>query len=291
MYGARAGRTARVRKLCWHTTLGDISVQEPQYRSASKKVRPFAQSAQVSARGCSRLLQRVLTDFGADMAYARVMDKLVEHYGIVVPESTIRRVTLEHARKIHTRTQGSPQGLPQRVAPTQTFIVETDSTMVPTVKSPDLPGDKRKNKTVQWAEAKISLAHVQGSKEMSYAATLQGDVHSVGKQLRKCARRAGFGKGHRVHGVGYGAPWIAKQVKYSFGQQGSYLVDFFHVCDYLSAAAQAICTQSAEQQAWLSTQKERLKTSRFEPLLNDLQSNIEPTNTPDDEAPIRQCWR
>lgn len=28
--------------------------------------------------GCSRLLERVLTDFGADLPYARAMDKVVE---------------------------------------------------------------------------------------------------------------------------------------------------------------------------------------------------------------------
>jgi hypothetical protein len=34
-----------------------------------------------------------MTDFGADLPYAKAMDKLVEHYGVVLAESTIRRVT------------------------------------------------------------------------------------------------------------------------------------------------------------------------------------------------------
>ena len=146
-------------------------------------------------------------------------------------------------------------------------------------------------KSVQWNEAKISLAHVAGSKEMSFAATLQGDVQLVGKQLRKCARRVGFGKGHRVHGVGDGAPWIARQVKKNFGQQGSYLVDFFHACDYLSAAAQGIATEPAQQQTWLTQQKKCLKTDGLNALLNELQANLESAETPEDMAPVRQCWR
>jgi hypothetical protein len=36
----------------------------------------------------------VVTDFGADVAFAQVMDKLVEHYGVVLGESTIRRITV-----------------------------------------------------------------------------------------------------------------------------------------------------------------------------------------------------
>lgn len=219
------------------------------------------------------------------------MDKVVEHYGIVVAESTIRRVTLRHAGQIHKYSEGAPQGLPNALGVRQTVIVQTDGTMVPTVQSNNTVGDKRKNKSVQWNEAKISLAHVAGSKEMSFAATLQGDVHAVGKQLRKCARRVGFGKGHRVHGVGDGAPWIARQVKKNFGQQGSYLVDFFHVCDYLSAAAQGIATEPAQQQAWMTQQKERLKTDGLNALLNELQENLESPETPEDMAPVRRCWR
>lgn len=245
----------------------------------------------MSARGCSRRLQRTVTDFGADVPYAKAMDKLVEHYGIVLAESTIRRVTQHHAQVVHQRGQGKPIGLPKPVAAEQTFIVEMDGTMVPTVQSDPMQADKRKGKTVQWQEAKVSLAHVQGSKELICAATLLGGVETAGKQLRACAKRAGFGKGHRVHGVGDGAPWIATQIKERFGGQGSYLVDFYHVCDYLSAAALAIHAQTAVREQWLRTQKERLKTQGLGSLLNELQANLEPSDTVDELAPVRRCYR
>ena len=238
------------------------------------------------------MLQRALTDLGADLPYARVMDKMVEHYGVVVCESTIRRVTLGHAKKIHQRSQGFPQGLPATLgAPGQTFIAEIDGTMVPTVRADATRADRRKGKTVQWQECKVSLAHAHQSKDLFYAATLLGDVDVAGKQLRACTKRAGFGKGHRVHGLGDGAPWIARQVRQRFGSQGSYLVDFYHVCDYLSAAAKAIEDQPAAQQVWLDTQRQRLKTERPDAVLQALHEHIEPGATPDEDAPIRQCWR
>jgi hypothetical protein len=254
-------------------------------------VRPFAQSAGVSARGCSRRLQRALTDLGADLPYAQVMDKLVEHYGVVVAESTIRRITLAHAQHIHQRSGGFPQGLPSAVAPSQTFIAQIDGTMVPTVRSDAAPVDRRKGKTVQWQEAKVSLAHAHGSCSLFYAATLQGDVDIAGKQLRACAKRAGFDGGHRVHAVGDGAPWIASQVKRRFGCQGSYLLDFYHVCGYLHAAAQAIDDQPAAQQAWLQRQRQRLQTQRIDALLDELQAHLEPQAAADEDAPVRRCWR
>jgi hypothetical protein len=40
-----------------------------------------------------------------------------------------------------------------------------------------------------------------------------------------------------VHAVGDGAPWIVGQIEDLFSEQGSYLIDFYHVCEYLSAAA------------------------------------------------------
>jgi hypothetical protein len=168
-----------------------------------------------------------MTDFGADLPYAKAMDKLVEHYGVVLAESTVRRVTHKHAQTtVCQRNQGKPLGLPKRVAPQQTFVVEMDGTMVPTVKADPSQADKRKGKSVQWQEAKVGLAHVQGSKELTYGATLLGDVNTVGKQLRACAKRAGFGKGHRIHGVGDAAPWIAHQIKKCFGGQSAYCRGF-----------------------------------------------------------------
>lgn len=77
------------KKLSWHTTFGDINIDEPQYRDGSKRVRPFAQSANVSNHGYSLPLQRVVTDFGADQSFGQAVDKLAEHYGVVLNESAI----------------------------------------------------------------------------------------------------------------------------------------------------------------------------------------------------------
>lgn len=269
---------------------------EPQYRRGSRRIRPFADSAGVSARCCSRLLQRAATDFGADVSYAQAMDKLVEHYGVVLGESTIRRITQHHGQCMHERSGGCPQGLPEKVVGRQTFIVEADGSMVPTVSlradTADARADRRKGKRTQWQEVKLSLAHAHGSQQLFFGATLDGDVATAGKQLRACAKRAGFAADHRVHALGDGAPWVAQQVKQRFGSQGSYLVDFYHVCDYLAAAAKAIEDQPAAQQHWLDEQKHRLKTAGgLDAVLRTLQGHLEPAETAEDDAPVRQCWR
>ena len=248
------------------------------------------QSAKVSHRGCSLPLQRAVTDFGADQSFAQVMDKLVEHYGIILGESSIRRITEGHARKIF-ETAKTSDAWPTQLGSSAVVIVEMDGGMVPIVE-PDLSKpDKRKGKKLQWKEAKICLAHPQGSKTLSYGGTLQGDVVAAGQQLFDCAVRAGFGTNTDVHGVGDGAQWIADQVEDQFGAQGSYLLDFYHVCDYLAAAAKSMIADPAGQHTWMDEQKIRLKTQRSDELIALLHLHLEPPDVDDSEAPVRQCHR
>lgn len=152
----------RQKKLQWHSTFGEITVEEPQYRRDNKRIRPFVSSAKIDHRGCSRPLQRVVTDFGADVAFAQAMDKLVERYGILIAESTIRRVTELHAKNIF-ETSPIDETWPDETG-CETVVVEMDGGMVPTVEADVAQKDRRKGKKLQWQEAKLCLAHVAGSK-------------------------------------------------------------------------------------------------------------------------------
>ena len=91
------------KKVCWHTTFGEISILEALFYRPGQQLRPFMTSAEITPRCCSRPLQRAMTDFGADHAFAQVPKKLREHYGINVPESTARKITLHHAQQMHAR--------------------------------------------------------------------------------------------------------------------------------------------------------------------------------------------
>src|SRR3989304_8010805 len=123
------------------------------------------------------------------------------------------------------------------------------------------------------------------------AAPRQGDVTTAGQKLFECAVQAGFGTGTRVHAVGDGAPWIADQVEDQFGAQGNYLLDFYHVCDYLAAAAKSMIADPAGQNTWMEEQKIRLKTQRSDELIALLHLHLEPPGVDDSEAPVRQCHR
>jgi hypothetical protein len=75
--------------------------------------------------------------------------------------------------------------------------------------------------------------------------------------------------------VGDGAPWIAAQVQEKFGANGSYLVDFYHACEYLGAAAKAIAPNKQAAKAWMAEQKDRLKTQNAAQVLQALLPHLE----------------
>ena len=253
-------------------------------------MRPFLRSAKVAPRGCSLPLQRVITDFAADQPFAQVPIKLQEHYGIKAAESTIQRIALGHAKTIFETSQVSPI-FPETPGKHKDIIAQTDGGMIPIVEPDAGQKDKRKGKTLSWKEAKISLAHAKGSKTPVYAGTIAGGPQVAGLQLLDCALRAGFGANSHVHAVGDGAPWIVDQVATQFGEQGSYLIDFYHVCEYLSAAAKAVSPATAAQEAWTEAQKDALKTGRVETVLRVLAPHLEVPGIDDDQAPVRRCHR
>jgi hypothetical protein len=253
-------------------------------------VRPFLLGAKVSVRGCSRPLQRAITDFAADDPFAKVPAKLREHYGFEIGESTIQRITLGHARAIFE--SDLPLGeFPKTPGRYKQIVAEIDGGMIPVMEPDAGQKDKRKGKKLYWKEGKLSLAHAEGSRTPVYGGGIEGGVEMAGRRLLDCAVRAGFGTDSRVHAVGDGAPWIAGQVERQFGDQGSYLIDLYHVCEYLSPAAKAIAPAAAAQKAWMEAQKDALKTGRLDEVLRALAPHREAPEASDDQAPVRVCHR
>ena len=241
----------------------------------------------MTARSCSLPLQRAMTDFGADHGFGRVPKKLQEHYGITVAGSTVRKITERHGGQMRAQQDrvalpGPTLGCPQQIG-------EIDGSMVPIVTSGQEAGDKRKHKTLQWQEARLVMVHAQGSVTPKFAATFGRKVEESGQALRVCAGAAGFGTNTQLHGIGDGAPWIAEQFTATFGPQASYLVDFYHVCDYL-AAASGTCAP-ATPQAWTETQKQHLKNNEATKVLKELTADVEAEEIADDHAPVRACVR
>jgi hypothetical protein len=236
--------------------------------------------------------QRAITDFGADHPFNEICKKLKEHYGIEAPVDSTRKITEHHAQKIaklESNKEKEASSVPKRI-----IIAEADGSMVPIVEYKEPPNttgnklDKRKHKVHHYCEARLSLAHEKGSTTPKFAGTF-GAVQMAGEQLMQCVQRVGFDQNTKVHCVGDGAKWIAAQVEEQFGANGTYLIDFYHLCEYLSAAA-AVCAKGKENE-WIEQQKVLLKASESNKVLLNLAPFVEPSNVPDTESPVRDCYR
>jgi hypothetical protein len=259
-------------------------VTEPLWRNGTGIERPFSASAGVSCRCRSLPLQRVMTDFGADHAFGRVPAKLKEHYGIEMAVSTIQRTTEQHAQQIYE--QETARKIAPGTAAGVIFIGEVDGSMVPVVEPSPEAEDKRKGKVLSWKEVRLNLVHRHGSVTPRFGGNFAGGVEESGRQWWRCAAKAGFGPGSQLHAVGDGAPWIANQLELQFGTRGRYLVDFFHLCEYLGEASK-VCAPD-HPQAWLDVQKDRLKANQATAVLDTLAPFVQADN---DDDPVTACDR
>jgi hypothetical protein len=249
-------------------------------------LRPFCESADVGCRSYSLGLQRVLTDFGADESFAKAAAKVKEHYRIEVPESGVRQVTHKHAsnskQQEELETRLAEKGVGQ-------VIAETDGCLIPIVRIEETNPrkDRRKQRKLEWREARLSLARRADSLSKQYKATLR-EVEQVGAQLFDCVIKAGGGRQTAIHCVGDGAGWIVRQVEQQFKGQANYLIDFYHLSEYLSKAGEVI---SGGNKQWLHKQQERMKANRVSEVVKEMEGKLEREEVSEEQAPVRACVR
>ena len=255
--------------------------------------RPFSERAGVHCRGYSLPLQRVITDFGADLPFGRIPQKLREHHGIDVPVSSAQKITQKHATQVLNQALEKLESDIPSESGVDCLIVEMDGSMIPTVntEAKEIDGvaiDRRTTRKIDWQEARLGLARTPGQTLPTFGVTF-GSVDEAGEQLLGAAIKAGLGQQTYVHGVGDGAPWIAEQIDKRLGKPGAYLIDFYHLCEYL-AAASIVCAPT-DATAWLKQQKQRLKRNHCQAVLNALRPFLEDKTVTDKQAPVRAAYR
>jgi hypothetical protein len=116
-----------------------------------------------------------------------------------------------------------------------------------------------------------------------------GGVDVAGKQLMDCFVEAGGGTQSRLHCVGDAAPWIINQVEQRFSSQASYLIDFFHVSEYLSQAAEELAGEKKCE--WLKRQQEKMKENRANEVIRSLKEGPGGGGKGGSDSAVRVCER
>lgn len=266
---------------------GQVSVTERIWCTQNRKyVRLLPAGIGVKPRGRSRRLERVLTDFGCEHSFGHAAARVFEHYGFAISASAVRETTLAHAHRAAQQLEEAYQQ-PFRQLPAVGaghVVAEADGTMICTV----APGKRTGKRPREWKEMRLAAAQAQGRKETFYAATF-GGVVEAGRRWGHCARQAGWGLNSEIHALGDGAEWIRLQTTEVFGSQGRFTCDFFHVSEYLGAAAPSCCARAPER--WRRTQQARLKRGASKQVMAALAEHLEAAGTPEEQAPVRSGHR
>jgi hypothetical protein len=215
---------------------------------------------------------------------------LKEHYRIEVPASAARLITQGHAQACLQRQELSSDSHREGV---RLLIAQMDGTNVPVVKIPEKSEknsikDRRKLRQVGWREARLSLARRPESVTARYRATM-GGVDEAGEQLEACFEEAGGGRRTSLHCVGDAAPWIINQVEQRFSSQASYLIDFFHVSEYLSEAAEELAGEKKCE--WLKQQQEKMKENLASEVIESLKEALAGRKKETGDSAVQVCER
>jgi len=217
-------------------------------------------------------LQKRITSFSADESFGNAVKKIKEHYNIDIQRSTVRNISEKHAHMMLVQKKQLHKHYASKSRPANCIIGQIDGSMVPIVETDQNQSDKRKNKKHMYREARLSLAYPKGKIDPFYNATL-GSTEKAGKQLVDCVKTVGQTKKSRIHCVGDGAPWIVEQISARFGSDATYLIDFYHLSEYIAAAA-ACCKPEAPRE-WGNTMKEHMKANNYHILIAALERHME----------------
>jgi hypothetical protein len=212
----------------------------------------------------------------------------MEHYGITVPSVSARIITETHAGRVKAQ-EALLSVIPERDGE-EYIIAGTDGSMIPIADTEAVgkESDRRKNRKCGWKEARLTLSHPKGPVSSVFGGT-PGSPDGTGDYLLNCAIRSGMGQKTEVHCAGDGAPRIADQIDRVSGEQGSFLIDFYHLCDYLSDASE-VCSVP-DFKAFFNGQKQLAGEGRMRELLIRMKPYTEPVSVPDRNASVRRCIR
>ena len=187
---------------------------ETLLRSGTKTIRPLRAQLGLTAWSYSQHLQRLMVDFGAEGSFESSSKRLKLHHQISVSSSSIRKITLRHAKII--QEQQKPQGTHGKLKSkgASRIITEMDGSMIPMVEcSPGKGKDSRKNRNCHWKEGRLCAARVQGESSTRYGVSF-GSVEQAGFTWAATVAKLDWAVTTDLHVVGDGASWIAQQLSF-----------------------------------------------------------------------------
>lgn len=230
------------------------------------------------------------------MSFQEAQKKLKEHYRLEIPLSSVQSIVENHAKNVFEFIENDKEKLKGGNA--KQLIAEMDGSMIPVVDTAipkEGKKDRRRCRKIRWQEARLCFVRDSNSVMPIFFATM-GDTERAGNLLYRAALRVGLGAKTKIHGVGDGAKWIEAQMKRVFCKNVKYLIDFYHVSEYLAAAAEHSWTSEKEQ--WRRESQNLLKESKHEEVLKRIKKRLpldwleqREEKSDIEDNPVEKCYR
>ena len=98
-----------------------------------------------------------------------------------------------------------------------------------------------------------------------------GPAEEFKKHLFACAIRNGYGQFKEIVVLGDGATWIRNMVEELF-PDAQQILDFYHLCENVHTFAKSLFKSDGESKSWAETICEKLKKSRYNEVLSELET-------------------
>jgi len=245
-------------------------------------------------------LQRRITDFYAERSLDDTAKALKEHYNIDQNRSSINKVG--HQIALEAKHFNAEECLSEEGAESVagTLIVQVDGSMIPIVDYQSSEPEAAKSEASQpkkvkqkrhcfWKEIRLCTVRDFKSEKTTYGSVLGSPVE-VGLMMEQCSKYRGLGEESWVHGVADGAAWIEEQYETIFGANHQFLIDFYHLMDYTSAAAEEIHKDLEARSQWRSHQKLRLLNNQSGEVIAELKSWLL-TDEGQERIKVNDCLR
>ena len=131
----------------------------------------------------------------------------------------------------------------------------------------------KKKRHCFWKEIRLCTVRDFKSEKTTYGSVLGSPVE-VGLMMEQCSKYRGLSEESWVHGVADGAAWIAEQYEITFGANHQFLIDFYHLMEYVSAAGEEMHKDLEIRSQWRSSQKIRLLNNQSREVIAELRNGF-----------------
>ncbi len=253
---------------------GPVAIESPyMWLKECGGIRPTSELLGLNARGRSELVNRALTDFGAEESFGHASKRFEEHYGWVIGRTSILRVVEAEAvraeefveRKIEEQLKIYEASEPATKSDNAiaTMLVELDGCEIRTGKLLPAPGggvtpireNPRRIRETQWRDVRDGLARPMESKTPLCVSGLKSYPDIV-RQLLGVACLGGLTDKTNVVGVTDGGNGLSEELAVQM-PNFIHILDKPHLASHLNAAADAAGKSKADRDRWVGEKLEQ----------------------------------